>query len=124
VGLIKRKKHKADSMLNGITQGEIMEDKEKIEELSSTIGYVTDQKDMLGRPITVGDDVMVKYTVGSRTNFKQARILNQITGTSGFQPRFNIKYNDGVTGRKDPHRILVITEQVKKNKEEYPELYI
>jgi len=98
--------------------------KKTLEELSCTEGYVTDQKDMLGRPITIGDEVMVKHTVGRSADFRQASIKQQIIGTSRLQPRFFVEYKGGSVGRKDTHRILVITEQVKKNKEEYPELYI
>lgn len=100
------------------------EDKKTLDELSCTVGYVTDQKDMLGRPITIGDEVMVKHNIGRSTDFLQGSIKQQIIGTSGLQPRFYVQYKNHGIGRKDTHRILVITHQVKKNKEEYPELYI
>lgn len=114
-------------MPHRVTKGKIMrntEDKKTLDELSCTVGYVTDQKDMLGRPITIGDEVMVKHNVGRSADFIPGTIQQQIIGTSGLQPRFYVQYKNGSIGRKDTHRILVITDQVKKNKEEYPELYI
>lgn len=79
-------------------------------------------KDILGRPIKIGDKVACASGTGSSGYAIVVKYVVKMTEKSCFLAN---KQNDIDNGtRKQSSKILVIDAQYKNNLDEYPELYI
>jgi len=68
-------------------------------------------RDMLGRPIRKGDDILIKFG-------KDDMLVCKVTN---FAKNSNTIYVDCVDNGFNPLKCVVITNQIKSNLEEFPE---
>lgn len=96
----------------------------KVEEITE-IGYVSLFKDMLGRPIAVGDEILAKVDYNRSAKFLRATVYAVPSELSKKKSRLKILFqNETVPRVKEHSRILVINDQLKANARDYPEEYV
>lgn len=84
---------------------------------------IVDCLDFLGRPIKINDRVVIVTTDDLHDNF-EIGVVNDITQSHPYAKHIVDVYVDGVNFRLWPTMVIVISDQEKANKRDYPEYFI